>query len=89
MEFYDVKQFLEWKEGKDYMTTSRNGHCTGRRDQITQGGLPVRTLLVSLVIASVLSLFGPAAIQAAGDVGPGTNGSAYQLAGDVGPGTNG
>ncbi len=49
----------------------------------------MRALLVGVMIAAILSLFGSAALQAAGDVGPGTNGSAYQLAGDVGPGTNG
>lgn len=45
----------------------------------------VRTLLASLVIAAILSLFGSAALQAAGDIGPG-EGSAYLMAGDIGPG---
>lgn len=53
------------------------------------GGDTMRTLLVGLLITVVLALFGPAAIQAAGDVGPDGNGSAYQLAGDVGPDGNG
>lgn len=49
----------------------------------------MRTLLVSLIIAAVLSLFGSAAVQVAGDIGPDANGSAYQLAGDIGPDANG
>jgi len=46
----------------------------------------MRTMLVGLVITAILSLFGPAAIQAAGDIGPGDGSSAYLLAGDIGPG---
>ena len=49
----------------------------------------MRTLLVGTIIAAVLSWFGPAAIQAAGDIGPGQNGSVFMLAGDIGPGQNG
>lgn len=49
----------------------------------------MRTLLASLVIAAIMSLFGSAAINAAGDIGPGENGSAYLMAGDIGPGENG
>jgi len=49
----------------------------------------VKTLLASLVIAAIMSLFGPAALEAAGDIGPGGNGSAYLMAGDIGPGGNG
>ncbi len=49
----------------------------------------MKTLLVALITAAVLSLFGPAALQAAGDVFPGGNGSVYLLAGDVFPGGNG
>jgi len=45
----------------------------------------MRTAVVGLIIAAVLSLFGPAALQAAGDVGPG-DAKAYLMAGDVGPG---
>jgi hypothetical protein len=46
----------------------------------------VKTLLASLIIAAMMSLFGSAAINAAGDIGPGDNGSAYLIAGDIGPG---
>lgn len=49
----------------------------------------MRTLMISFVIATVLSLFGLASILAAGDVGPGEGGSAYMMAGDVGPGEGG
>lgn len=46
----------------------------------------MKTLLASLIIAAMMSLFGSAAINAAGDIGPGDNGSAYLIAGDIGPG---
>lgn len=49
----------------------------------------MRTLLASLVIAAIMSLFGSVVINAAGDSGPGGNGSAYMMAGDSGPGGNG
>jgi hypothetical protein len=49
----------------------------------------VKTVLASLIIAAIMSLFGPAAINAAGDIGPGENGSVYLMAGDIGPGENG
>ena len=49
----------------------------------------MKTLLASLIIAAMMSLFGSAAITAAGDVGPDGNGSAYMMAGEVGPDGNG
>ena len=49
----------------------------------------MRTLLFGLIVATALSMFLPAAIQAAGDIGPGENGSVFMLAGDIGPGENG
>lgn len=49
----------------------------------------MRTLLVGAIISLVLGLFGPAALQAAGDIGPDGNGSAFQMAGDIGPDGNG
>jgi hypothetical protein len=69
------------------MTMPRKRHCSGAGPfQITSlEEDDVRTLLASLVIAAVLSLFGSVAIQAAGDIGPG-EGSAYLMAGDIGPG---
>lgn len=48
----------------------------------------MRTLLVAAIISLVLGLLAPAALQSAGDVGPGGNSSAFQTAGDVGPGGN-
>lgn len=49
----------------------------------------MRTLLVGFVVAAVLSLFGPVAIQAAGDNWPDGNGSTYLIGGDNWPDGNG
>ena len=52
----------------------------------------MRGMFVAVVLALLLALLGGSAVQVAGDVGPGQNGSIPTLmhvAGDVGPGQNG
>lgn len=50
----------------------------------------MRSLVLAVLLAAVVSLIGSLTVQVAGDVGPGENGAApvIRLAGDVGPGEN-
>lgn len=48
----------------------------------------MRALLVSLIIAVIVSLFGLTVIQTAGENWPGGNASIYKLAGENWPGGN-
>lgn len=51
----------------------------------------MRLILATLGIALVVSIFGSAALQSAGDIGPGGNGATPRImyiAGDIGPGGN-
>ena len=47
----------------------------------------MRIILAGLVLGAVLSMFGPAALHAAGDIGPdgGFVPPAIQVGGDIGP----
>ncbi len=46
----------------------------------------MRGMLIALVVSAVLALFGPVAIQAAGDTLPGGSGLQIYMAGDTLPG---